>query len=40
LLQQVASELLKRYCDHYYNYRKREYIEPRLVMQVKVAVYP
>jgi hypothetical protein len=21
LLQQVASELLKRYCDHYYNYR-------------------
>ena len=30
LLQQVASELLKRYCDHYYNYRKREYIEPRL----------
>ncbi len=30
LLQQVAAELLKRYCDHYYNYRKREYIEPRL----------
>jgi hypothetical protein len=30
LLQQVASELLKRYCDHYYNYCKREYIEPRL----------
>ena len=33
LLQQVASELLKRYCDHYYNYRKREYIEPRLVLR-------
>ncbi|MEW6671828.1 MAG: DEAD/DEAH box helicase family protein [Thermodesulfobacteriota bacterium] len=30
LLQQVATELLKRYCDQYYNYRKREYIEPRL----------
>jgi superfamily II DNA or RNA helicase len=30
LIQQVATELLKRYCDHYYNYRKREYIEPRL----------
>ena len=29
-LQQVALELLKRYCEHYYNYRKREYIEPRL----------
>ena len=34
LLQQVASELLKRYCDHYYNYRKREYIEPRLELRV------
>ena len=33
LLQQVASELLKRYCDHYYNYRKREYIEPRLELR-------
>lgn len=30
LLQQVAVELLKRYCDRYYNYCKREYIEPRL----------
>jgi hypothetical protein len=30
LLQQVAAELLKRYCEHYYNYRKREFIEPRL----------
>lgn len=28
--QQVAAELLKRYCDRYYNYRKSEYIEPRL----------
>jgi superfamily II DNA or RNA helicase len=33
LLQQAASELLKRYCDHYYNYRKREYIEPRLELR-------
>ena len=33
LLQQVATELLKRYCDHYYNYRKREYIEPRLELR-------
>ncbi len=33
LLQQVASELLKRYCDHFYNYRKREYIEPRLELR-------
>ena len=33
LLQRVALELLKRYCDHYYNYRKREYIEPRLELR-------
>ncbi|KAB2929558.1 MAG: DEAD/DEAH box helicase [Leptonema illini] len=33
LLQQVASELLKRYCDRYYNYRKREFIEPRLELR-------
>lgn len=33
LLQQVAVELLKRYCDHYYNYCKREYIEPRLELR-------
>ncbi len=33
LLQQVATELLKRYCDHYYNYRKREFIEPRLELR-------
>ena len=33
LFQQVAAELLKRYCDHYYNYRKREYIEPRLELR-------
>jgi len=30
LWQQVAAELLRRYCDHYYNYRKGEFIEPRL----------
>lgn len=33
LIQQVAAELLKRYCDHFYNYRKREYIEPRLELR-------
>ena len=33
LLQQVVSELLKRYCEHYYNYRKREFIEPRLELR-------
>ena len=33
LLQQVVLGLLKRYCDHYYNYRKREYIEPRLELR-------
>ena len=33
LLQQVASELLRRYCERYYNYRKREYIEPRLELR-------
>ena len=33
LLQQVASELVKRYCERYYNYSKREYIEPRLELR-------
>lgn len=33
LIQQVATELLKRYCDHLYNYRKREFIEPRLELR-------
>jgi hypothetical protein len=33
LLQQVAAELLRRYCTHYYNYRKREFIEPRLELR-------
>ena len=33
LLQQVATELLKRYCDRLYNYCKREYIEPRLELR-------
>jgi hypothetical protein len=37
LLQRVASELLKRYCDHYYNYRKREYIQPRLELRELTA---
>lgn len=33
LWQQVATELLKRYCDRYYNYRKSEFIEPRLELR-------
>jgi hypothetical protein len=33
LWQDVAAELLKRYCDHYYNYRKSEFIEPRLELR-------
>ena len=33
LVQQVATELLKRYCKQYYNYRQREYIEPRLELR-------
>ncbi|WP_462269981.1 DEAD/DEAH box helicase family protein [Desulfobacter sp.] len=33
LLQQVAAELLKRFCDHYYNYCKRSFIEPRLELR-------
>ena len=37
LLQQVAAELLKRYCDHYYNFCKREYIEPRLELRELTA---
>jgi len=32
-LQQVAAELLKRFCDHYYNYCKRSFIEPRLELR-------
>ena len=33
LLQQVAAELLKKYCERLYNYRKREFIEPRLELR-------
>ncbi len=33
LWQQIAAELLKRYCDSYYNYRKSEFIEPRLELR-------
>ena len=33
LWQEVAAELVKRYCDHYYNYRKSEFIEPRLELR-------
>ena len=33
LLQQMATELLKRYCERYYNFCKREYIEPRLELR-------
>ncbi len=37
LLQQVAAELLRRYCDRYYNYRKRSWIEPRLELRELAA---
>ncbi|QEN03301.1 restriction endonuclease subunit R [Thiospirochaeta perfilievii] len=33
LLQQVCTELLKRFADHYYNYCKRAFIEPRLELR-------
>lgn len=33
LLQNVATELLKRYCDSYYNCKKREYLDPRMEYQ-------
>lgn len=33
LLQQVAASLLKQYCERYYIYCKREYIEPRLELR-------
>ncbi|MGI9256335.1 MAG: DEAD/DEAH box helicase family protein [Salinispira sp.] len=32
-LQRVAAELLKRYCERYYNYCKRSFIEPRLELR-------
>lgn len=31
--QQVAGELLKRYCERLYNHRKSEFIEPRLELR-------
>ncbi|GLR62934.1 DEAD/DEAH box helicase family protein [Marinospirillum insulare] len=37
LLQQVASELLKRYAERYYNYCKREFMEPRLELRELTA---
>ncbi len=33
LLQHVANELVRRYCQKYYNYCKRQYIEPRLELR-------
>lgn len=33
LLQQVVTELLKRYCERYYNHCKREFIEPRMELR-------
>jgi superfamily II DNA or RNA helicase len=32
-LQNVTSELLRRYCEKYYDYRKREFLEPRLELR-------
>ena len=34
LIQQIATELLKKYCEKLYNYRKREFFEPRLELKV------
>ena len=33
LVQRVAIELLKRYCEKYYNYRKRKFFETRLELR-------
>ncbi|NCB39977.1 MAG: restriction endonuclease subunit R, partial [Erysipelotrichia bacterium] len=33
LIQQVVAEMLKRYCESFYNYCKRQYIEPRLELR-------
>lgn len=33
LLQQVVTELMKRFVEHYYNFCKRDYIEPRLELR-------
>ena len=33
LLQQVTLELLKGYCQRFYDYRKRQFIEPRLELR-------
>lgn len=37
LLQQVVAELLRGYCEKYYKYRSREYIEPRLELRELTA---
>lgn len=33
LWQQIAEELIKRYCDKYYNYKKNEFFEPRMELR-------
>lgn len=33
VLQQIATELLKRYCEKYYNFCKKSFIAPRLAMR-------
>jgi len=33
LIQRIVLEMLKKYCDHFYNYCKRKYIEPRLELR-------
>ncbi len=33
VLQRVATKLMKSYCERYYNYCKRKYIEPRLELR-------
>jgi len=33
MLQNIASELMRRFCWHVYNFKRREYIEPRLELR-------
>jgi hypothetical protein len=37
ILQQIATELVKRFCEKYYNFCKKSYIEPRLELRELTA---
>jgi hypothetical protein len=37
ILQQIAIELVKRFCEKYYNFCKKSYIEPRLELRELTA---